>query len=82
MEQKPSQPPTNDELFSQAEQSLTWAQSNYGSKYNDLANTAALLSLAASALVIARLLGEQTDMMHEIDLPEMGAQASEGERQA
>lgn len=72
MEQPPTQPPSDDELLLQAEQSLAWSRNNYGGKYNDLADTAALVSLAASALVIARAIREQTDIMQEVQLPEVG----------
>lgn len=78
-EQSPNQSPTNDELLFQAEQNLTWARNNYGKTHNDLANTAALVSLAASALIIAKCLNEQTDMMAEVYLPNVGAARSEGE---
>jgi hypothetical protein len=74
MEQPPPQPPTNDDLLIQAEQKLEWARNNYGGPHNDLANTAALVSLAASALAIARSIVEQTQMMAEVHLPEMGGE--------
>jgi hypothetical protein len=77
METQPTPYPTNDELLEQAEQKLTWAENNYGTKQNDLANTAALISLAKSALVIARALNEQQEMMREIQLPEIGASEQE-----
>ncbi len=70
-QESPQQPSTNDELLIQAEQNLGWARNNYGKTHNDLSSTAALVSLAASALIIARCLSEQTEMMAEVYLPEM-----------
>jgi len=77
MEQAPKQPLTADELLQHAEQSLVWARNNYGGQYNELANTAALVSLAASGLVIARSIVAQTEMMAEVYVPDVGSQASE-----
>ena len=81
MEQSPNQPPTNEELLASAERNLKLAQNNYGNQYasQEQVTSLALISLAASSLVIARSVAVQTDIMQEIDLPEMGSQSNEHE---
>lgn len=60
MERSKDKPPlTNEERLHNAERMLDYARNNYGRPDNDLATTAALVSLAGSAFVIARLLHEQ-----------------------
>jgi hypothetical protein len=77
-EQHKDQPPTSEELLTDAEKFARWARNLYGKDYS-LANTAALVSLAASAVVIARSLSEQTIMMREVSLPEMTSVLEGGE---
>lgn len=59
-EQQP-QPLTTEELLAGAEKFLGWARNNYRNQYAtpDQVNNAALISLAGSAVVIARLLAER-----------------------
>jgi hypothetical protein len=69
LEQRPEPtPPTNEELLDGAEKYLRFARKNYGGEMdgNEYSQTAALVSIANSALVIARLLGERG----ELPLPE------------
>jgi hypothetical protein len=66
----PPQPPTNDELLVKAGKFADWAMNLYAQE-NDLANTAALVSLAGSALVIARSLAGHQLPVEEMAVPEI-----------
>lgn len=73
LERRPErEPQTNDELLAMAELFVDRARRNYGTREdgNEYAQTAALISLAGSVTVIARMLAKQTRPMNEVILPD------------
>jgi hypothetical protein len=61
---------SNDQLLENAEQYMSWARRNYGNRPdgNDIARTAAMISMANSLLVVARQL-VASEVQVTIDLP-------------
>ena len=73
LEKRSEQPSkSNDELLEMAEKFAERARNNYGARDhgNEYAQTAALISLAGSAVVIARMLVAQTPLANEVNLPD------------
>lgn len=74
LENRPEQPArSHDELLEMAESFAERARNNYGTRDhgNEYAQTAALISLAGSAVVIARMLVAQNELMNVVNRPDL-----------
>lgn len=74
--EQPPKPLTNEDLLAHAERYFGYARNNYGKEPdgNEHAEVAALIAQAAASIVIARTLTVQTELMQEVQLPEIGGE--------